>query len=186
MRTTDVCPFPRTDTGTLIRAAIVSLSRLPRVTGWPRRNDADDASRRRCALRCDAISASSGRCLPVERGASCTSDVPVAHTSNASDGEMRSDSSQSQGRLTPCLVKSPTLPRPGTPPSRSPPRKRVARGPTPITRRRARRCNTTRNQVTPGLLGDPRTRSIGSAPDRALLVRLASEPADGGARSPLP
>lgn len=41
MRTTDVCPIPRMDTGTLIRSVIA-----------PVRGDADDVSRRRCALRC--------------------------------------------------------------------------------------------------------------------------------------
>lgn len=88
-----------------------------RIRLLERRGDADDVSRRRCALR-RPDSVSCGLFGRPRTMSSSPSGVPVVLRLPDWSGYARQ--AKNQGRFTPTLVKAATLPRPGTSPSRRP------------------------------------------------------------------
>lgn len=146
--------------------------------GW---GDADDVSRRRCALRCwlrasrSACSASRGRSLR-------TSDVPVVRRPPPACALGRAGD---RGRFTSPLVKASTLPRPGTPPfstsSDLRPREAHATRVNPCRRS----LDDTRNGATrimtkslPASSGTSRSSRLGA--DESLLRATCVRPPEGG------
>lgn len=189
MRTTDVCPIPRMDTGTLIRSVIA-----------PVRSDADDASRRRCALRCCG-----SRLARRVRPASATNRAPLAFPSSPVDCAVRDE--RALGERPRSIHVGPREREDATPTRNVSIRATArlhARWLTHAVRETRRRslgdalddATRTRDQVTPGTLGllardcgsapqNPESPPRGGASDRASLVRLSSDPPDRRNRQPV-